>query len=67
MEKDVVLSAQGRGICQGDPLSPYLFILCVEGLVALIKDAGMRGHLKGVKVIRDAQLITGLFLADDSH
>ena len=32
-----------RGIHQGDPLSPYLFILCAEGLSAMIKHAKNRG------------------------
>jgi hypothetical protein len=55
-----------RGLRQGDPLSPYLFLLCAEGLHSLIHRAKMTGHLKGVSISRNGPKITHLFFADDS-
>lgn len=55
-----------RGLRQGDPLSPYLFLLCAEGLGAMINHTYSFGLLWGISIARDAPPITHLFFTDDS-
>ena len=55
-----------RGIRQGDPLSPFLFLLCTEGLHALIKHLARIGDLKGFSLCKRGSILTHLFFADDS-
>ena len=55
-----------RGLHQGDPLSPYLFLLCAEGLHSLISRASEEGDLHGVTLCRRGPRITHIFFADDS-
>lgn len=47
-----------RGIRQGDPLSPYLFIICAEGLFSLIRTYESKHWLHGVKICRRAPVIS---------
>lgn len=55
-----------RGIRQGDPLSPYLFILCTEVLSAMCDKAQLNGSLPGIRVSRGSPQINHLLFADDT-
>ena len=54
-----------RGLRQGDPLSPFLFVLCAEGLSTLLRDAEEQKLIHGVKIGRRVNPISHLFFADD--
>lgn len=55
-----------KGIRQDDPISPYLYIICIEGLSALLKNIIRLQHLNGYKALRGGPSIFHLFFADDS-
>lgn len=55
-----------RGIKQGDLLSPYLFLLCAEGLSFLIRRAMENQHLKRVLSCNSGVKISHLLFANDS-
>uniref|UniRef100_A0A453CB70 Reverse transcriptase domain-containing protein n=1 Tax=Aegilops tauschii subsp. strangulata TaxID=200361 RepID=A0A453CB70_AEGTS len=55
-----------RGLRQGDPISPYLFVICAEGLSVLLLDAEEKGVMHGVKICPRAPCVSHLLFADDS-
>ncbi|KAK2645897.1 hypothetical protein Ddye_021092 [Dipteronia dyeriana] len=57
---------QPRGLSQGNPLSLYLFLLCVEGLSCVLNLVVSNGDLNGFRYTRNGLKISHLFFTDDS-
>src|SRR4051812_25382527 len=55
-----------RGIRQGDPISPYLFIIAAEGLSYFLKSRSQSLELKGLQVAPQAPHVNHLLFADDN-
>ena len=54
-----------RGLRQGCPISPYLFLLCAEGFSSLLKNYGNYVD-RGIRVNFRAPWVNHLLFADDS-
>ncbi|KAA3478898.1 reverse transcriptase [Gossypium australe] len=54
-----------RGLRQGDPLSPYFFLICAEGFSSLLEEAKNSGGMRGANIGRERISINHLFFADD--
>lgn len=54
-----------RGIRQGDPISPYLYILCAEGLSSIMRRYEEVGLIHGCSITRGAPSISYLLFTDD--
>ena len=55
-----------RGLRQGDPISPFLFLFYAERFSALLRKATSIGVLKGVAARPRGPCISHVFFADDS-
>lgn len=65
-DKEIGPIHRQRGLKQADPLSPYLFIMVVEGLNALIRHYECRGQFHGIAVARYAPRISHFLFADNN-
>lgn len=55
-----------RGLRQGDPLSPFLFILCMKGFSTMLRHAEQQQSSHGVPFSHQGLSISHLFFADNS-
>lgn len=54
-----------KGLRQGGPLSPFLFLLCSEGLSSLMRLVVQENRIQGAKASRRGSIISHLLFVDD--
>lgn len=57
--------SSGSGIRQGDPISPYIFVLCMEKLSHIIQSAIDVGQWKPIRSSQVGPMVSHIFFADD--
>jgi hypothetical protein len=55
-----------RGLRQGDPLSPFLFLFVADGLSALLQSEVVNNGISPIRVCRGAPGVSHLLFADDT-
>ncbi|GLT51155.1 hypothetical protein SLA2020_245850 [Shorea laevis] len=56
----------GKGLRQGDPLSPFLFLMIAEGLQGLVQRAIKEGMMHGIEIGKQGLSVSLLQFADDT-
>lgn len=56
-----------RRLRQGDPISPMLFLICMEGLSSRIRKLKCENKIEGIKIKRTSPTIMHLLFADDCY
>ncbi|XP_022041758.1 uncharacterized protein LOC110944402 [Helianthus annuus] len=55
-----------KGIRQGDPISPFLFLIVMEGFSSMVRRASSVGTFRGIMLPNNGPTLTNLLYADDS-
>ncbi|XP_019442242.1 PREDICTED: uncharacterized protein LOC109346956 [Lupinus angustifolius] len=55
-----------RGLRQGDPIAPFLFLIVAEGLAGIMRSAVSQRIFTGYSVGRDEVIVSHLLYADDT-